>query len=137
MVRYEVIDHTADTGIVAYGVTANELFENAGWGMFDLMFDLAGVDPMRDVPVMAAGDSLEELLVHWLSELLYHSETLGLALCYFTVDRLEEGGVQGSAGGVPVGLLELRGPPIKAVTYHDLTIVENPEMWWARVIFDV
>ncbi len=135
--RYEVIDHTADTGIVAYGVTPHELFENAGWGMFDLMFDLSGLDPMRDVPVIAGGDSLDELLFNWLSELLYHADSLGLALCYFTVDRLEEGGIQGSAGGVPVAGLELRGPPIKAVTYHDLAIVENPDTWWARVFFDV
>ena len=135
--RYEVIDHTADSGIIAYGVTPNELFENAGWGMFDLMFDLTGVDPVRDIPVTAAGDIIEELLVNWLAELLFHFEVLDLALCYFTVDRLEEGGVHGSAGGVPVGALELRGPPIKAVTYHDLAIVENPATWWARVIFDV
>ena len=137
MVRYEVLDHTADTGIVAYGVTPNELFENAGWGMFSLMFDLSGLDPIRDVPVVATGDDLEELLVNWLSELLYHAETLGLAFCYFTVDRLEEGGVQGSAGGVPAEEAALHGPPIKAVTYHDLAIVENPDTWWARVIFDV
>ncbi len=137
MVRYEVLDHTADTGIVAYGVTPNELFENAGWGMFSLMFDLTGLDPIRDVPVVAAGDDLEELLVNWLSELLYHAETLDLALCYFTVDRLEDGGVQGSVGGVPAAEADLHGPPIKAVTYHDLAIVENPDTWWARVIFDV
>ena len=135
--RYEPIDHTADTGILAYGATALELFENAGWGMFDLMFDLAGLEPQRDVPVVAAGDHLEDLLINWLSELLYHAETLDLALCYFTVDRLEAGGGQGSAGGGPTADAELRGPPIKAVTYHDLAIVENPDTWWARIIFDV
>ena len=86
---------------------------------------------------MAAGDTLDQLLVNWLSELLYHSEVLDLTFCYFTVDRLEDGGVQGSAGGISVGTLELRGPPIKAVTYNDLAIVENPETWWARIIFDV
>lgn len=136
-VRYEVLDHTADTGIRAYGVTSRELFENSAWGMFDLMFDLKELSPARDLPVIAAGDTHEELLFNWLSELLYQSETLGLALCYFTVDRLEEGGVQGSAGGVPVTMVGLRGPPIKAVTYHDLAVVENPDTWWARVIFDV
>lgn len=135
--RYEAIDHTADTGIRAYGVTPHELFENAAWGMFDLMFDLKQLSPTRDLPVIAAGDTHEELLFNWLSELLYQSETLDLALCYFTVDRLEEGGVQGSAAGVPMTTVELRGPPIKAVTYHDLAVVENPDTWWARVIFDV
>ena len=135
--RYEVISHTADTGIVAYGITPEELFENAAWGMFDLMFDLAQLEPVRDVPVVAAGDAVEELLVNWLSELLFHAEILDLALCYFTVDRLEEGGVQGSAGGTPVADVALRGPPIKAVTYHELTVMENLDRWWARIIFDV
>jgi SHS2 domain-containing protein len=135
--RYQALDHTADTGIIAFGVTAQELFENAAWGMFDLMFDLRQLDPIRDLPVMTDGDPLEELLVNWLSELLFQAESLELALCYFTVDRLEEGGVQGSAGGVPLAEVELKGPPIKAVTYHDLAIVENPDTWWARLIFDV
>ncbi len=135
--RYEVISHTADTGIIAYGVTPEELLENTAWGMFDLMFDLAQLTPVHDVPVMATGDGVEDLLVNWLSELLFHAETLDLALCYFTVDRLEEGGVQGSAGGVPVDDVVLRGPPIKAVTYHELSVTENPDGWWARLIFDV
>ena len=135
--RYQPLDHTADTGVVAYGVTVHELFENAGWGMFDLMFDLTDLDPIRDVPIIAAGDSFEELLVNWLSELLFAAEALDLAFCYFVVDRLEEGGVKGAAGGVPASGLELHGPPIKAVTYHDLAVVENPESWWARVVFDV
>ncbi|MGI9647587.1 MAG: archease [Acidimicrobiia bacterium] len=135
--RYEVLDHTADTGIRAYGITSHELFENAAWGMFDLMYHLEELSPIRDLPVVAAGDSYEDLLFNWLSELLYQSETMELALCYFVVDRLEEGGVQGSAGGIPHATVELQGPPIKAVTYHDLTVVENPDTWWARIIFDV
>lgn len=135
--RYEALDHTADTGIRAYGATIPELFENAAWGMFDLMFDLEHLMPQRDVPVVAAGDTCEELLVNWLSELLYHAEALDLALCYFAVDRVEPGGAQGSAGGLPAPAADLRGPPIKAVTYHDLAVVEVPDGWWARIIFDV
>ncbi len=137
MARYEVLSHTADTAIIAYGATLREVFENAGYGMFDLMFDLDSLTPQRDVPIAAAGDTAQDLLVDWLSELLYQAESQDLAFCYFTVDRLEEGGVQGSAGGEPVGGVELRGPPIKAVTYHDLAVVEVPDGWWARIVFDV
>ncbi len=137
MPRYEVLPHTADTGIVAYGSTLFELFENAAYGMFDLMYDLASLGGGPDRPVMAAGDTAEELLVGWLAELLYESETAYLAFRTFTVDRLEEGGVQGAASGPSLAFVELRGAPIKAVTYHDLAVVEIPGGWWARVIFDV
>ena len=137
MPRYEVLPHTADTAIVAYGLTMFELFENAAFGMFDLMFDLDRLQPSRDVPIMAAGDSMEDLLVAWLEEVLYEAERRDLAFCSFTVDRLEEGGVQGAASGLPVAGVELVGPPIKAITYHDLAVVSIPDGWWARVIFDV
>ncbi len=138
MPRYEAIPHTADTGIIAYGETLPELFENAAYGMFDLMFDLTALaGSRRDVPVVAAGDSAEELLVAWLEELLYLGEVHRLAFAGFTVDRLEEGGVQGAGSGVSLDEAELRGPPVKAVTWHDLAVVEIPAGWWARVIFDV
>ena len=137
MPRYEALPHTADTGIVAYGATLEELFENAAFGMFDLMFDLSVVPGGRDLGVVAAGDTVEELLVGWLGELLYLAEANDLALASFTVDRLEEGGVQGVASGSPSVVAELRGAPIKAVTYHDLAVVEVPAGYWARVLFDV
>ena len=137
MTRYEVLAHTADTAIVAYGATLREVFENAAFGMLDLMFEASEVPTERSRPVMAAGDTAEDLLVAWLGELLVEAEIHDLAFSYFTVDRLEEGGVQGSAQGAPAVRFELRGPPIKAVTYHDLAIVEIPEGWWARLVFDV
>ena len=43
MLRYEVLAHTADTGILAHGASLAEAFENAAFGMFDLVFDLSGV----------------------------------------------------------------------------------------------
>ena len=61
--RYETIPHSADAAIVAYGATRHELFENAAYGMFDLMYDLAALKPQRDRPVMAGGDTIDELLV--------------------------------------------------------------------------
>jgi len=134
---YEQIDHTADAAVVAYGATLEELFEHAAFAMFDITFDLRGATGARTRPVVAAGDTVEDLLVGWLSSLLAESETHGLAFSVFSVDRLEEGGVQGSAGGDPASGLELVGAPIKAVTYHDLAVVPVPDGWWARIVFDV
>jgi SHS2 domain-containing protein len=134
---YEQIDHTADAAIVAYGATLEDLFEHTAFGMFDITFDLTDATGAMSRPVVGAGDTVEDLLVAWLSGLLAEAEIHGLAFSTFAVDRLEEGGVQGSAGGDPVAGLELIGAPIKAVTYHDLAVIEIPDGWWARVVFDV
>jgi SHS2 domain-containing protein len=137
MRRFEILDHTADIGIIAFGSTLPELFEHAAYGMCSLMFDLTGMPSSTSRPIAAIGDTIDDLLVGWLSEILAVAEIADLAFSAFVVDRLEIGGVQGSAGGVAASKLPLIGPPVKAVTYHELAVVETPDHWWARIIFDV
>ncbi len=135
--RYEVLAHTADTGIAVTGATLAEVFENAAYGMFDLMFDLDALEASDRVAVEATGDTAEELLVDWLSSLLFEAEAGELVLCSFSVEELGEGRTRGTAAGRSSAGVVLRGPPIKAVTYHDLLIEEKPAGWRAQVIFDV
>jgi len=135
--RYEVMSHTADTGILARGASLREVFENAAFAMFDLMYgtgDLVGEDRV-EVEVEAA--TIEELLVDWLSTLLFEAETNDLAFCSFGIDTLDEGRLIGWASGESTVQMELVGPPVKAVTYHDLLIEEQAGRWSARVVFDV
>ena len=42
--QYEIIEHTADVGIKAYGETLSEAFENAAKGMFDIITDSSEVE---------------------------------------------------------------------------------------------
>lgn len=137
MRRYRVIAHTADTGIVAFGSTLAEAFENAAYGMFDLMFDLRRVEAGGECAVEAQAETLDELLVAWLSALLAEAEIREVAFSRFSVAEVREGVARGVASGAPTAGLELRGPPVKAVTFHDLAVEQRPEGWEARVIFDV
>lgn len=137
MPRYRVFSHTADTGIVARGATLAEAFENAAYGMFDLMFDLSRVGGGEECAVETEGETLDELLVAWLSALLAEAEIRGVVFARFTIEEVGEGRVRGIASGGPSAGRELRGPPVKAVTFHDLEVVPVPGGWQARVIFDV
>jgi hypothetical protein len=78
---------------------------------------------------------VEDLLAAWLEELAALSRTEGLALCYFTVDRLEEGGVQGSAAGMPSRGVARRAPGVDGLAADPLTVVEIPTGWWVRLGF--
>jgi SHS2 domain-containing protein len=137
MPRYRVLPHTADVGIAAAGATVQEAFAAAAYGMFDLMFDLAVVHGDEVCRVEAEGDTREELLVAWLSALLAEAEIRGLALCRFEVDEIGGSRLRGTAAGGRVEALELRGPPIKAVTHHEAAVEEVAGGWEARVLFDV
>ncbi len=83
--RYKVFDHTADTGITAYGASADEIFENAAYGMFDLMTDVDRVRPVGEVQVKAEAHDLGSLMVDWLSELLFIHEVENVFFAEFDV----------------------------------------------------
>ncbi|MDP8959871.1 MAG: archease [Actinomycetota bacterium] len=137
MTRYEPLEHTADTGIVAYGRDLPELFENAAFGLFEMMFDLSGASSEEEREVSVQGAGREELLASWLEELLFVADSAGLALCSFSVEHLEDHRLEGRVGGLAFDQVELQGPPVKAITYHDLQVAETQDGWKASIIFDV
>ncbi len=132
--RYEEIDHTADVGIRAYGKTASELFASAAEGMFSLIADPAKVKPRGEIEVRLAADDLPQLLVAWLSELLFLHETQRLLFCMFKV-RVRGTSLRAEAWGETIDKRrhELK-LAIKAVTYHRLSV--DVERGVAEVIFD-
>ena len=134
---YEVLSHTADTAIIAYGPTKRELFENSAFAMFDLMFGIGGREGTDRVRIQVSAPTVEDLLVDWLSALLFEAETNDLALCSFDIDGFDEDSLTGWAVGLPLADVELSGPPIKAVTYHELTVEQTPTGWSAQIVFDV
>lgn len=133
---FEILAHTADTGIATTGDTLGDVIANAAHGMFALMYDMRGARPTRHVELAVEAATPAELLLEALAELLLRSETEGVAYMEFAVET-EGLHAAVSAGVVPTDTLELRGPPIKAVTYHDLRCEHVGDRWEARVIFDV
>ena len=137
--RYRVIDHTADIGIAAYGKDLKELFRNAAFGMFDLMVELKGVGVDKKVVIKLKAPDKEELLVSWLSELLYYfAGPSKILLKDFMIKRLEEKTIEAEVSGEQLDLSRHRiKMEIKGVTYHQLKIERLGSQWQCRVIFDV
>ncbi len=134
-VRYEVFDHTADTGITAYGASADEIFENAAYGMFALMTDVDRGRPVGEVRVEAEAHDHGSLLEDWLSELLFIHEAENVFFAEFDV-AIEGFRLTAKARGEAVnpGRHRLQAQ-VKAVTYHMLEV--NPEEGYANVVFDI
>ena len=141
MKEFEIIDHTADIGIVAYGKTKREVFINASKGMFEI---IAGED--RDLKenfyakIKLEAKSLEDLLIAWLNELLYISEVKLVILNKFKIKELSDVQIKAEVGGTKINHLSIRiKREVKAVTYHGLEIKKDEEsgLWSAQVIFDI
>ncbi len=136
-VRYRSTEHTADIGLIAYGETLKEAFENAAYGMFDMMVALEGTQESRQIEVRVEADDVESLLVSFLSELLFIFETQGLVLVRFDiVDWDERTYLTAKAWGGPFDDQEPR-EQIKAVTYYNVRVERTDEGYEVEVLFDV
>ncbi len=135
---YEPLSHTGDLGMVAYGQDLPELFAHAAWAMFDLMSDATTIRPQQTVTLSVSATDVEDLLVRWLSELLYLYDTQRLLCCCFTFATLEPTHLTATVAGEPLD--PERHPidtEIKAVTYHQIAVEQVAGHWQACVIFDL
>lgn len=133
-----MLSHTADTGIEATADSPAALIQELATGMFGLIATIGPRTAEQWIAMRVESATFEDLVVDTLSELLYHFEVGDIFFCEFRVD-MEPGTlvVTVEAGGVPIHTVEPAGPPIKAVTYHRLTVEERGQVWYARVYFDV
>ena len=136
---FEVIDHTADRGLVAYGSDLAELFEACAYGMFSLMADLNVENAQHQQDWNLEAEDLDDLLVSWLRELLFSSEVDGILWTRFRVSQIHQSpaSLTATTWGIPISQAELHGAVVKAVTYHGLEVKWDGSRWRAQVIFDV
>jgi len=138
MKRFEILDHTADIGLVVYGDDLNALFENAGEAFFHLITDLRKVKRRMERRVSIGGESLERLMVDWLSELLYLHDVENLLFKGFKVESVGEDGLKATVKGEPFqeGVHVIK-TEVKAVTYHQIEVRQKNRGWRAQIIFDL
>lgn len=134
---FEILEHTADAGIVAHGRTLAEAFANAAQGMYALMTNVEGVRVAESRDVAVSAPDLPNLLTQWLLELLFLTETEGMLFCRFDVN-IQGNQLQGRAHGehLDPARHELGGD-IKGVTRHLLAIEPEDSGYRVRVLFDM
>lgn len=138
MGSYETIEHTADVGIVARGVTLPDLFEAAAEGMFSFLVDAETVTNRAWLERKVDADDREGLLVAWLNDLLVVLSAEQFVPKTFVVDEVSERHLRATVHGEPVDPARHRFRlDVKAATYHMLSLERGADGWSARIIFDV
>ncbi len=134
---YRALSHTADTGVEATAATFPELVAELARGMFALMADVDPCPNDAELELEVAAGTAEDMVFDALAELLYIAEVKDLILCDIAVEEQPDRALRITASGVSTKEVELRGPPVKAVTYHELTVRRDDGGWFGRVILDV
>jgi SHS2 domain-containing protein len=134
----ETFDHTADVGLTARADSPAELLDALAECMCDLVCPRKNVSSDNKRTIAVQAPDFEALTVDFLEAVLGAIQTDRFAVASVTVTNV----TQTSAGA------ELSGTAldpqrheilteIKAVTYHELEVVERDGQWTARVILDL
>ena len=138
MKEYEIIEHTADIGVKAYGKSLSEAFANAAKAMFDIITDNSEIESVGEYEIQLEANDLEQLLVDWLGELLFLNTAKNLVFNFFNV-ILDDKKFRLTAHvfGEKFDISKHKiGVEIKAVTYHILE-VRNKRPYYVQVLFDI
>ena len=133
---YEILEHTADIGVLARGESLADVFESATRALAEI----AGIwrpGSGEKVAIEVESEDLGSLLVDWLSEVIYLEDRRGAAVTGIEMDRVEPGHASGTLALVLLDSRPVEGVQIKAVTYHQLLVERDPSGWSARVFFDI
>ncbi len=134
---FNEFDHSGDIGIEARADSPEQLLENLSRGLFSLMC-LSRVEASIERRIVVVSDSMEGLVVDWLSEIISAADVHGEVYGTVRVDKIEPGRVEGVIRGerYDENRHELR-LEVKAATYHGLAVEQIDGRYRARVIFDL
>ena len=136
---FELLNHTADLGMLVRGKDLQELFASGAIALAGLMVKRNSNMPPTQVSLTVEGDDLTDAFVRWLGEILYLLDGEGLIVTGISTLKVSPPG--------QVEALVLAAPldfekdeiihEIKAVTYHQASVNQTDNGWEARVIFDL
>jgi len=129
---YRELSHMADWQVEVWAPSLHELFEQcalAMTGMMKIVPDGKRIEKEIDLK----GTDLEELLVNFLSEILYLIEMDKIVPVNYKIHV----GMDGLNAKVTATGIRSIGKIIKAVTFHNLQVQHQDSGWMTQIVFDV
>ena len=132
--HHEFRDHTGEVRLSVEAPTLAGLFEEAARGFSELVAEATSETDVEERRVSLRARDREALLVAWLNELVFLTETRGRVYTDVRVSHVTDTALEASVrGGVPKALRTA----VKAATLHRLKVRQSPHGFTASVVLDV
>jgi SHS2 domain-containing protein len=135
---FRLLEHTADMGIEAEGDSLAALFRQTALGLRRIITACGDIRSRQEILVEVEAQDREELLVNWLTELLFLLEVRQLLAAEVIIESIGDcrlrARVRGEVLDAERHFLERE---IKAVTYHQIEVKRIAGGWRARVFIDL
>jgi SHS2 domain-containing protein len=133
---FRILEHPSDMGLEVWGPDLAEVFRQAACGLTSIIVDPASVGDRDRRTLSVEGTDRENLLVRWLSEILYVCDGEGFLVKDVEVTGMDDRAIKATLKGDSGGVHEFR-TDVKAVTYHQLKLALVNNTWTARVFLDI
>jgi len=135
---FEIIDHTADVGIIAYGADVEELFSNAALALFSLITEIESVEEKLHLDLEVSSEDRDSLLVEWLNELIYFFDVKHILFNRFDIESLTHNELKATCYGEGFDPMKHKiKTGVKAATYHMLKLDKSDDGCKAQIILDI
>jgi len=135
---FEIIDHTADVGIIAYGANIKGLFSNAALALFSLITELESVEEKLHLDLEVISEGRDSLLVEWLNELIYLFDAKHILFNRFDIESLTHNQLKATCYGEDFDPMKHKiKVGVKAATYHMLKLDKDGDGYKAQIILDI
>jgi SHS2 domain-containing protein len=134
-------DHTGDVGVRLRAPALPGLFQEAALAFTETLTDAGDTSRASYDDVRLDAPTLDDLLVEWLTELLYRFEVRNLLPVGADLSVTEAPGGWQLRGTVASDTFDPDRHPIKVavkgITYHQLDVRRAGEGWETSVVFDI
>lgn len=135
MKKFEILEHTADLRIRAFGTAKEELFGNALLGLASVQKEKLpeGGEKITEKIQIESADPTA-LLVDFLSEALTRSQINKAVFYAVKFSKFSDTALEGEIEGVKIAEFD---EDVKAATYHGAEIVKKGDLYEVVVIYDI
>lgn len=133
-------DHASgDFVFDAYGETIEELFTACARACFFAMTDVDSIEPLLPHEFEVTGDSIDDLLYNFVSELIYLKDARKMLFSEFKITFApDEKSLKAVASGEQIDHdRHILKTDVKAVTYHGLEVKKTGRGYMTRMILDL
>jgi len=140
--KFEFLEHTADVYIRAHGTSMSEAYQNAALAMFETMTDSSKIAQTTEETFEVEAEDQYALLYNWLEALLIKFETDGMLFSKFEITDWKETPetfkFKAKAWGEKFNPKKhTQKVGVKAVTYHLMVVIREPERVVLEFILDI
>ena len=137
MKPYEFLPHTADVRVVARGKDLAEAFGNAAYAVTDVVVDHTSIEKKVERKIVVESENRESLLYDFLEEFIVLVDSEGFLLAE-VIDLVIEGNkLKATVTGDTYSDKYETKTHVKAMTYQEMSIVEDSEGVEIRFIVDI